>query len=72
MLQSECNESGMLWKPDLVNLLKKTKPNICKSKSAHFGSNGFYVSFGNKGSYALLDNSSVGQYATKKSKNEAV
>ena len=33
------------------------------------GSVGKYYSFGDKGSYTMIDNVSVGQYAIKKNKN---
>ena len=33
--------------------------------SSHFGSTGEYYSFGNKGNFGMIDDSSVGQYACK-------
>ena len=37
--------------------------------SSHFGSNGEYYSFGNKGNFGIIDDSFVVQYAFKKYKS---
>ena len=58
-----------LWIDDDKRRLEKCKPNITVSFS-HYGSSGYVASFGNKGSFDKAVVSSVGQYSTKKSKNQ--
>ena len=58
------------WTDDNVIALKQCKTNICKGKTSHFNSKGYYASFGNKANYAIIDNSSISQYSTKKSSNK--
>lgn len=46
--------------------IAKTKNNITKKGAAnHHNSTGKYYSFGNKGAYKIVNNSSVGQYSNK-------
>ena len=54
-----------VWSQDDCKRVKGYKPNIIKG-SNHHQSADYYASFGNKGSYEMVNNSSVGQYATKK------
>ena len=42
--------------------IRKRKENIIKARLDHYGSTGYYFSFGNKGSYERVGNSSVRQY----------
>jgi hypothetical protein len=56
------------WDKDDFKSIKSCKPNIL-SASSHHGSVGYYASFGNKGSFDKTVDSSVGQYVTKKHKN---
>ena len=45
--------------------IKKVKDNIIKSANNHYQSQGLYYSFGNKGAFKIVNNSSVDQYAIK-------
>ena len=52
-------------------ILKGCKPNIISKKGQHFGSEGYFYSFGNKGAYERNSTgSTVGQYTTKRSSNK--
>ena len=64
------NSSEKVWSIDDFNMIKKSKPNILKSNT-HFNSNGFYASFGNKGSFEKNEQSSVGQYTNKRSSSSS-
>ena len=56
-----------------LTMLRQTKNNIMKRGSAnYYNSNGEYYSFGNKGTFKLVENKSVGQYAMKGSTNTTV
>ena len=65
MFHDKVNYENTLWEPLHVAALKRCKPNINSSVNAHFGSVGYYASFGNKGNYAVIDNSSVSQYSNQ-------
>ena len=69
-MQEHTNKSNSVWGIDEANFLKKCKQNIIKGNSSHFGSTGKYYSFGNRANYALIDNSSVTQYVSKKFKSD--
>ena len=60
------NLRRMIWNltMTLQNKWKGLKSTIRKGAD-HNGSTGLYYSFGNKGSYEMVNNSSVEQYATK-------
>ena len=63
-------KSGYCWaKKDAINI-KRCKNNIITGHSNHFGSTGQYVSFGNRGNYGLIHNSSVAQFANKELKSK--
>ena len=71
--KGDTTEKEIIWGNNHFQFLKNTKPNIlASSKSAHFGSVGKYYSFGNKGSYAKVDNTTVSTYKTKKKENSGV
>ena len=53
------------WNEDDFKLLKKYKKNIIKKGTNHHGSVGHYFSFGNKASFAINNQSSVGVYANR-------
>ena len=56
---------------DFGSLKSKKKADVMKKgASTHQNSTGKYYSFENKGAYALVGNSSVGQYATKSVKGK--
>ena len=72
LIRGGTDDAGLIWNRSHITALKKCKPNICKSKHAHFGSNGYYASFGNKADYKIVDHSSVSQYTSKKKTNKKV
>ena len=50
-----------------LEMLKRCKPNIITKNGQHFGSEGYFYSFGNKGAYERNSTgSTVGQYTTKR------
>ena len=59
------SRSNKCWNLQDYSRLKKCKPNILKSLN-HHKSSGYYASFGNKGSFDKVFDSSVGQYVLKK------
>ena len=59
------SKTGKKWDDNDYALVKKCKPNILQNSNHHM-STGYYASFGNKGSYEMINSSSVGQYATKR------
>lgn len=58
-------KNNKVWSDDDFKRVKKCKPNILQG-SNHHESSGYYASFGNKGSFEKVKDSSVGQYTTKK------
>ena len=59
------SKQSKTWKAEDFSKVKQCKPNILQN-SNHHQSNGYYASFGNKGSYEKISSSSVGQYTTKR------
>lgn len=60
----------MHWNDEAAAKLKFSKNNILKSsKAKHVDPLGKYYSFGNKGNFGMVDNSSVGIYSSKAYKN---
>ena len=57
---------------DFEKKIKKVKNNTIKKGADHNGSVGLYYSFGNKGAYEMVNNSSVGQYKCKIIKDNEV
>ena len=66
------DEKSHCWTEDIQKKLRFSKPNIVNNKkTAHFDSQGYIASFGNKGFYGMVDDSSsVNQYANKQSTNK--
>lgn len=63
---SKGDQSKVYWNDEAAEKLKYSKNNILKSsKSKHFDSTGEYYYFRNKGNFSIINNSSVGIYATK-------
>ena len=61
-------ENRYIFNDTSHEILKGCKPNIINKKGQHFGSEGYFYSFGNKGAYKRNCNgSTVGQYKTKRS-----
>ena len=50
----ECEDS--IWTEKDINDLKKCKKNINTNKNQHYGSKGYYASFGMKANYATKPN----------------
>ena len=63
------DRTGWAWGDEHFKCMKQSKPNIIGGSLAHFGSEGYYYSYGNKGNFGIVDGSSVGQYVNKKYKN---
>ena len=61
---NDITQNENTWTEDDYRIIKKSKPNIL-AKNTHHESNGFYASYGNKGSFNKSINSSIGQYANK-------
>ena len=60
----------MHWNDEAAAKLKFAKNNVLmSSKGKHFDSTGEYYSFGNKGNFGMVNNSSVGIYCSKLYKN---
>ena len=64
-------KTGWSWGEEHYNVIKKSKPNIIGASMGHFGSEGNYYSYGNKGNFGIVDGSSVGQYVVKSFKKES-
>ena len=69
-LRSNKNKAGYTWGSHQANFCKATKDNLIATNSSHFGSKGQYYSFGNRGNYGMIDDSSVALYVSKKYKND--
>ena len=66
LIANKNDNSQVHWDDNAADKLKYSKNNILKSsKAKHFDSVGEYYSFGNKGDFAMVNNSSVGTYAYK-------
>ena len=55
----------MEFDKEFASKIKKVKDNTIKKGTDHHSSQGLYYSFGNKGAFKVVNNSSVDQYATK-------
>ena len=64
------HNTGWKWDDNLFKAMKSSKNNIITKKNNHNGSTGNYYSYGNKGNFALVDGSSVGQYTYKGFKDQ--
>ena len=69
-LQNIRNKTGYTWGSHQANFCHATKDNLIDANSSHFGSKGKYYSFGNRGNYDMVDDSTVTLYVSKKYKNE--
>ena len=70
MLTKSCHPQphiGIAWGEKHASFIKEIKSNTAVGAFQHNASRGNYYSFGNKGNFALIDDSSVSQYAIKKS-----
>ena len=53
-LDENLNRTGYTWGEQHCNTIKSSKNNILQGSSSHFGSEGNYYSYGNKGAFELL------------------
>ena len=58
---------GKTWGYNDFVMARSCKPNVIAGNGTHFDSSGYNYSFGNKANYAIINNSSISQYACKKS-----
>ena len=62
--------NGINWNDEAAAKLKFAKNNVLmSSKGKHFDSTGEYYSFGNKGNFGMVNNSSIGIYCSKLYRN---
>ena len=63
-------KSGVSWGQDHCNIVKASKRSVITAKIKHNNSTGLYYSYGNKGNFGLINDSSVSQYKYWKSKSK--
>ena len=61
---------SLLWTNDHIADIKSSKKNICTSKTSHFGSKGYYASFGLRENYKVVDRSSLALYSVVKKSDD--
>ena len=64
-LQSVKKKNVMCWSGKHYKAVADAKNSVINKNNSHYGSKGLHFSFGNKGQYKMVHNSSVGQYAMK-------
>ena len=69
LLRKDKSKSTNDWSNSSIRHLKRCKTNICKGNGTHFGSSGYYASFGNRADYNIINDSSITTYVNTKSKN---
>ena len=69
LLRKEKSQSTNDWSKSSIRHLKRCKTNICKGNGTHFGSSGYYASFGNRADYNIINDSSITTYVNTKSKS---
>jgi len=65
-LDKTINRSGFAWGRGHFNTVNIANNNIMTLSNKHHQSTGHYFSWGNRGNYGMLENSSVGGYACKR------
>ena len=55
-------DHDFMWTNNLIDDLKHCKKYICTVQNSHYGSKGYYASFGMKENYAIVDQSSLAEY----------
>ena len=65
-LRKQNNNNSLCWKRHHFIALRRSKRSVIDAHNNHHGSTGYHFSFGNKGNYGMIDQSSIAQYATKK------
>ena len=71
VLNYQKNNTGWSWGKSHYDLVRQSKNNLMGGSASHFGSEGKYYSFGNKGSYGIKNKSSVGQYTNRRYKDQS-
>ena len=64
-LSHQYGNHGYIWGKDEYMSVNKVKSNTIKNENQHFGSEGKVYSFGNRGNFGMINDSSVTQYAIK-------
>ena len=67
-LNKNRKKHGHFWDTKHFDIMKSCKDNIIKGDVKHHQSSGSYYSWGNRGNYRTVDDSSVTQYTFKKGK----
>ena len=62
-------DHDFMWTNNQFYDLKHNKKYICTVKNSHYGSKGYYASFGMKENYAIVDKSSLAEYTVVKKKS---
>ena len=71
VIESRSKDHTNTWGEEEIHTLTQWKPNIVTKTTQHFGSSGLIYSFGNRGNFGMIDNSSITTYANRKFKNKA-
>ena len=66
LLDNQKNSTGWKWGHKHNDLLRQSKQHLITGSNKHSGYSGKYYSFGNKESYTMIYDVSVGQYEIKK------
>ena len=69
VLNKQRSNTGWAWGKKHHSMISQSKSNLMGGSASHFGSEGKYYSYGNKGNYGMIGTSSVGQYANRKYKD---
>ena len=56
---------GWKWRKQHHAMMIYSKNDLIGGNVTHFGSEGMYYSYGNKGNYGMATNSSIGQYSNR-------
>jgi len=70
-LDAQRGRTGWKWGHEHLKTIESSKTNIINASMGHFGSEGRYFSYGNKGNFGMVDGSSVGQYVNRKFNTES-
>ena len=59
VIESRSKDHTNTWGEEELHTLKQCKPNIVTKTTQHFGSSGLIYSFGNRGNFGMINNSSI-------------
>ena len=62
-------DHDFMWTNSLIDDLKHCKIYICTVQNSHYGSKGYYASFGMKANYAIVDQYYLEEYTVIKKKS---